>query len=87
MNYSVMFDLIPVFMAGYALYILQGTCNSTETVVSKIAAVLLIICQSTWIHAYTNDFPLVQSAMDHLWTVFNSVVMLLVIMIAYRNRK
>lgn len=79
-------DFIPVVLAVYALIKMQSTkVVDTLTRLGQFAALLLIVAQTTWIQSYLKGFDLVTSAVDGIWTIFNAVVMLIVIMIA--NRK
>ena len=81
-------DLIPVLMAGYALILLSRTRFFTaEVLLAKITAILLIMCQLTWIQSYLNSFDMGTTIADRLWGVFNSCVMLMAIMVAKRNSK
>lgn len=77
---SFFLDAIPVALAVYALFKLH-TLNdaSALSTLSKLTCLLLIVCQLTWIHSYLNQFPLINSLVDNLWTIFNSIVMLVII--------
>jgi hypothetical protein len=78
--------MIPVGLACYALVRLY-TIKQQSTVIylCKISSILLILCQMTWIHSYLNGFALVTSFIDNLWSLFNSVVMILVLIITERE--
>lgn len=83
---AVIFDIVPMIIAGYAIFALASSRTNTETIIARMCAVLLIICQSTWIHSYLNNFKIVESFADSLWTLFNTVAMILAIIVAHRNR-
>jgi hypothetical protein len=83
---SFYFDMIPVLLAVYALYLLSGTQSSLINLLSKFSAITLIICQTTWIHSYINKFVMLNTFMDYIWTVFNTLTMLLIVAIAKANR-
>lgn len=77
---SFLLDAIPVALAVYAIFKLNKLNDiSAISTLSKAVCLLLIVCQLTWIHSYLNQFPLINSLVDNLWTIFNSVVMLLII--------
>lgn len=79
-QFSFILDTIPVILAVIALVKLyQLDVHNITVSLSRISCILLIICQVTWIHSYINHFPLINSLIDNLWTVFNSVVMILIL--------
>lgn len=80
------FDFIPVALAVLALYNLSFVRRNLIIVLLKLSAVLLIICQTTWIHSYLNNFSMITSLMDNLWTVFNSLVMIVALLIARESK-
>lgn len=81
-----MLDMLPVGLACYALIRLQQVKQATAVIyLAKASSILLIICQFTWIHSYLNGFQLVTSFIDSLWSVFNSVVMILVLLVAEKE--
>lgn len=83
MSLGLFLDIIPVTLAVYALFKLSYIKNNdTDILLSRIAACLLILCQLTWIQSYLNQFDIIQSFIDKLWAIFNTVVMILVIVIA-----
>lgn len=84
---SILLDFIPMGMAIYAILKLQTSKSNSETTIAMSAAILLLVCQSTWMHSYLNGFDMVTSIMDKLWSIFNSVCMILVIIVANRNQK
>ena len=79
---SFYFDMIPVVLAIIALYKLSFVRRNLIIVLLKLAAIILIICQTTWIHSYLNNYSMIESLMDNLWTVFNSIVMIVAILIS-----
>lgn len=79
------FDLVPVVIAIYALYRLNFIRRTAIIWLSKLAAILLIVCQTTWIHAYLNEFSIVNTVIDHLWTVFNTIVMIILVLISKKE--
>jgi hypothetical protein len=84
----VYIDLIPVLMAGYALILLSRTRSfTTEVLLARVTAILLIICQLTWIQSYLNSFDIGTTIADRMWAVFNGCVMMMAILIARRNSK
>lgn len=87
MDISILFDLVPIALAFVAILALRDCANTTEIKLSRAAAIILIICQSTWMHSYMNDFPVVLSVIDKLWTVFNSLAMILILVIASQYKK
>ncbi|ASJ79183.1 hypothetical protein P26059A_0031 [Curvibacter phage P26059A] len=40
---------------------------------------MLVLCQLTWIHSYLMHFPLINSLVDNIWSLFNSIVMLMIL--------
>lgn len=82
MPVSFYIDIIPVILAVIVLIRIQ-TLSVKDTVIklARLSAVLLIICQTTWIQSYLKGFDLVASAMDSLWTVFNTIVMFLILFV------
>ncbi len=88
MNFKFLLDMLPVGLACYALIKLYKVKhNSLLIVLSKSSAVLLIICQLSWIHSYLNHFSLVTSFFDNVWSIFNSIVMLMVLVVAEKESK
>lgn len=82
-QFSFILDTIPVILALWALKGLYGVDQQIGMLyIARTACVLLIICQLTWIHSYLNHFPLINSLIDNLWTVFNSVVMILILLLS-----
>lgn len=82
MPVSFYLDLIPVFLAVFVLLRIQIlSVKDTVVKLARLSAALLIICQTTWIQSYLRGFDLVASAMDSLWTVFNTVVMILILFV------
>lgn len=79
-QFSFILDIIPVFLALLALKNLYSVDQQHVILyLARAVCILLIVCQLTWIHSYLNNFPLINSLIDNLWTVFNSVVMILVL--------
>ena len=81
------FDAIPVILAIIVVYKLSFVRRTMLIMLCKLAALLLIICQTTWIHSYLNNFPMVLSIMENLWTVFNTLVMTIFLLIAEQQEK
>ena len=74
-------DLVPVVLAGIGLYQLQlAEIKSPRLYLAAVSAILLIVCQSSWIFSYVIDKPMVTSSIDFLWTLFNACVMCLAIL-------
>jgi hypothetical protein len=84
---TILLDLIPVLLAIYALYLLSGIDSIHEVYFAKITAILLIICQTTWIHSYMFDIQSIKSVIDVFWTIFNTSAMVLAILVALNHRK
>ena len=79
---SFYFDLIPIALACYVLIkISMLPCKSPIILLSALLAIVFIICQSAWIFSYIQGFELVVSSLDLLWTVFNGLVMILILLI------
>lgn len=87
MQLSLYFDMIPVILAAYAIYRLSFVRRTAIVMLSKVAALVLIVCQTTWIHSYLNHFAMITSMMDNLWTVFNTLVMVIILLIARQQEK
>lgn len=85
-TFAFVLDMLPVGLACFALLRLTKVKKqSLITMLAKASSVLLLICQFTWIHSYLNGFNLVTSFMDSLWSVFNSVVMTLILLVTERE--
>lgn len=83
---QLVIDLIPVILAGIALFRFQQVRHrSPELYLTASIAILLIVCQSSWIFSYILNKPLVTTSVDYLWTLFNSIVMILMIRIIRGN--
>jgi len=83
LQFSFILDTIPVFLALVALKGLYGVNQQHKILyLARTACVLLIICQITWIHSYLNNFAMINSLVDNLWTVFNSIVMVMIVFLS-----
>lgn len=87
-KFSFLLDIVPLVLAIYALLRLYTVTKQTVVVfLARVISVLLILCQVTWIHSYLNHFELVTSFIDSLWSVFNAVVMILILVVTEQEVK
>ncbi len=93
--YASIIELIPVVLGIVAVYFAAGKLASVRrradtavTVLSIIAAILMIVAQSSW---YTS--AIIERNLEgtwfanQLWTLFNSLVMLIIIIYSYPRKK
>lgn len=77
---SFSLDLIPVVLAIVALQRLYTVSAVTTTLqLARASCIMLVLCQLTWIHSYLMHFPLINSLVDNIWALFNSIVMLMIL--------
>lgn len=93
--YSPLIELIPVVLGVLAVYFAAGKLVSSRrktdtiaTVLSISSAIIMIAAQSSW---YTsaiveNDLEGTWFA-NQLWTLFNSLSMIIIIMYSYPRKK
>lgn len=84
---SFTFDLVPIILAVIAIVMLRDCINTSEIKLARACAILLIICQSTWMQSYLIEFSLLNSIVDRIWTIFNSLAMILIVVIATKQTK
>ena len=85
---SVIFDAIPIILAVIGIYQFQFlVLRSRIEYLAVICAILLIICQSSWIISYILEKSIVLTIVDKLWSVFNVIAMILVIYIIQGMKK
>jgi hypothetical protein len=84
---SFSLDVIPVVLAIVALQRLYTLDKMTTTLqLARASCIMLVLCQLTWIHSYLMHFPLINSLVDNIWAIFNSIVMIMILSIVKQNR-
>lgn len=79
-------DMIPIGLAVYALFKAANAKVVDLTLrLSQLCAILLIIAQIGWMKSYAKDLAFFNVMSDFVWVLFNSLVMIIAILIA--NRK
>jgi hypothetical protein len=87
MSLYVLVESIPIILALYALLKLSMLQrNNIEIILCKILAILMIICQSTWVQIYMTGLSAVLPIIDKFWIGFNILSMVLILLIANRNK-
>ena len=86
-------ELIPILLAittivvaGLAVNKNKGMVN-LATIFSVITAFLLILAQGSWMSAHLQGFPYFKTVADNIWTIFNSLVMITLMMFAVNNHR
>lgn len=77
-NFSGGVDVLPIFIAAFGLYYLIKPLRRAESVEEKlgwimawVAALALIVAQTSWIYAVINEIRMLGSVMDNVWTIVN----------------
>jgi hypothetical protein len=80
---QLLFEFVPVILSIVAIPMLlrslQYGRRKTPVLLAVIACILLIVAQTGWIQAYLSSSVMAMSVFDKVWTVFNTVVMLVFI--------
>ncbi len=86
-------ELIPILLAittivvaGLAVNKNSGMVN-LATIFSVITAFLLILAQGSWMSAHLQGIPYFKTVADNIWTIFNSLVMITLMMFAINNHR
>jgi len=86
-------ELIPILLAiativvaGLAVNKNKGMVN-LATIFSVITAFLLILAQGSWMSAHLQGIPYFKTVADNIWTIFNSLVMITLMMFAINNHR
>ena len=86
-------ELIPILLAiativvaGLAVNKNKGMVN-LATIFSVITAFLLILAQGSWMSAHLQGVPYFKTVADNIWTIFNSLVMITLMMFAVNNHR
>ena len=86
-------ELIPILLAiativvaGLAVNKNKGMVN-LATIFSVITASLLILAQGSWMSAHLQGIPYFKTVADNIWTIFNSLVMITLMMFAINNHR
>lgn len=89
--FRILFEFIPVILALVAIPTIVNARkfgrDPTLIFLAATACALLIIAQTGWIQALLTNNSLAMTMFDHIWTVFNSVVMLTFIKLFKRSRQ
>lgn len=71
-------DLLPIGIAAFGLYYLPGAVRASESleerlgwIMAWVAALALIVAQTSWIYAVIQEIRMLGSVMDNVWTVVN----------------
>lgn len=93
--YASIIELIPVVLGIVAVYFAAGKLASvrrkTDTAITSlsiVAAILMIVAQSSWYTSVIVERNLEGTWFaNQLWTAFNSLVMLIIIIYSYPRKK
>ena len=81
-------DMIPIGLAVYVLFKIQSAKVIDITLrLAQFSAILLLLAQLTWIKSYLNGFYNLNLFADFIWTIFNAVVMVVMILVATRRNE
>ena len=92
---NAIIEIIPIVLAIVAIYLASGrltqlrrTQDRISNIIGIIASIILIVAQSSWYASAVVDGTLQGTWFaNQLWTAFNSLVMLLMIISSYPRSK
>lgn len=82
----IMLAVATIVVAGLAVNKHKGMVN-VATILSVITAFLLILAQGSWMSAHLQGLPYFKSVADNIWTIFNSLVMITLMVFAVNNHR
>ena len=89
---DIFLETLPIVFAFTALpFLCIGLANSTtpqeylQAYLSVLAVLLLIVAQSGWFSLYFSDGGIVRSVFDKIWTIFNCVVVVVLVIASKRT--
>lgn len=82
----IMLAVATIVVAGLAVNKNTGMVN-VATILSVITAFLLILAQGSWMSAHLQGLPYFKSVADNIWTIFNSLVMITLMVFAVNNHR
>lgn len=84
-------DIIPILLAFFLLYYIPKAIAISQRghtliyYVSMIMALCMIIAQTGWVYAVTQDVYLLGTAFDNIWLIVNTCAVLIPIMLAHER--
>ena len=93
--YNAIIEFIPVGLAIVAIYFASGnlvhnrrTRDKVANVLGMVAAIILVVAQSSWYTSAVLEGNLEGTWFaNQLWTIFNSLVMIMIIIATYPRVK
>lgn len=93
--YNAIIEFIPVGLAIVAIYFASGnlahirrTRDRVANVLGMVAAIILVVAQSSWYTSAVLEGNLEGTWFaNQLWTIFNSLVMIMIIIATYPRVK
>lgn len=82
----IVLAIATIIVAGLAVNKNKGMVN-IATILSVITAFLLILAQGSWMSAHLRDLVYFKTVADNIWTIFNSLVMITLMMFAFNNNR
>lgn len=84
-------DIIPVLLSIYLLYYIRRVIKVSKGgykiayYLSILLAISMIIAQSGWVYAVTQNVYLLGTAFDNIWLIVNTCAVLIPLIFAYEQ--